>query len=299
MTIFPLTDVHCHLQNDRFAVDLSQVIVRAELVGVTRFVCNTTAPSDWEKTLQLARDYPNVLPCLGLHPLHVGAFAASPGDTLEHDWLDQLAELLEKASRELPQPVAIGEIGLDHYVETRDDALQESVFREQLHLAARLQKPVMLHTRRALDRSLEILCEFCSKKSIAQGGIPAFLLHGFGGPTERVDQIVNMGGYFSFSANILKIKHKKMRQAAAIVPLDRVLLESDAPDLPPPNFAIPKNWPVYKNIAPEEAAEIAVVRNEPSILPAILVELAALRNIPVGELAGIIAENEAAFFEKW
>ena len=87
-----------------------------------------------------------------------------------------------------------------------------------------------------------------------------------------------MGGYFSFSANILKTNHKKTRYAAATVPLDRILLESDAPDMPPPEL-----FP----------------RNEPVILPAVLDELARLRNMPVGELAAVIAENETTFFEKW
>ena len=281
MTVFSLTDAHCHLQDDRFATDLPEVLARAELAGVTRFVCNATAPTNWEKTLQTARDYPNVWPCFGLHPLHIDEAA-------ETDWLDQLAELLEKASRELPQPVGIGEIGLDHYITPRNDHLQEAALREQLRLAARFGKPVMLHTRQALDRSLEILREIFQKKSNSQGEIPAFLLHGFGGPTERVDQIVKMGGYFSFSANILKIKHKKMRQAAAIVPLDRVLLESDAPDLPPPAEAVPLDWPVSSDKP----------RNEPAIVPAVLGELAKIRDMPVYELAEIIAENEAAFFKK-
>ena len=280
MTVFSLTDAHCHLQDDRFNADLPEVIARAELAGVTRFVCNASAPANWEKTLQIARDYPNVFPCIGLHPLYVE-------ETAETDWFDQFAELLEKASRELPQPVGIGEIGLDHYITPRNDHLQETAFREQLRMAARFGKPVMLHTRQALDRSLEILCENFQKKS-KQGEIPAFLLHGFGGPNERVGQIVKMGGCFSFSANILKIKHKKMPQAAAIVPLDRVLLESDAPDLPPPVEAIPLNWPVSSG----------KTRNEPAIVPAVLGELAKIRNMPVCELAEIIAENEAAFFKK-
>jgi len=268
MTCFVLTDCHCHLQDDRFDADLSEVMARAELVGVHRFVCNGSAPSDWEKTVQLARDYPNVLLCLGLHPLYVETFAASPCDAV---WLDRLEEMLFNTSWEFAQVVGIGEIGLDRYVEPRDDALQESVFREQLRLATRLGLAVTLHTRYALDRVMEIL----SEKNVE---IPVFLLHGFGSSTERVDKIVNMGCYFSFSANILKNHHKKMRHAAATVPLDRILLESDAPDMPPAQF-----YP----------------RNEPAVLPAVLAELARLRGMPIDELAAVITENEAAFFEKW
>ena len=271
MIRFALTDCHCHLQDYRFDSDLPEVVERAELAGVHRFVCNGSAPSDWEKTVQISREYSNVWPCLGLHPLYVGALAASTCDAPSGSWIDQLQEIIINTSQELAQPVGIGEIGIDHYVTQRDDALQESVFREQLLLATRLGKPVMLHTRRSLDRVLDIL----SEKNVQ---VPTFLLHGFGSSTERVGKIVSMGGYFSFSANILKNHHKKMRQAAATVPLDRVLLESDAPDMPPPQF-----YP----------------RNEPAVLPDVLAELAQLRGMPIDELAAVIAENEATFFKKW
>jgi TatD DNase family protein len=275
------------LQDDRFDHDLPEVIARAELAGVHRFVCNASAPSDWEKTLLVAQQFSNVWPCLGVHPLYVVVSCQLPVIS-ENDWLDRLEKILASANLstenwQLKTQTAIGEIGLDHYVTPRDDALQESVFREQLRLATRLGKPVMLHTRHSLDRVLEIL----SEKFVE---IPAFLLHSFSSPTVRLDKIVNMGGYFSFSANILKNHHKKARHAAATVPLNRVLLESDSPDLLPPLNAIPANW----GFCPNDA-----YRNEPAILPAVLAELAKLRAMPIDELAAIIAENEAAFFETW
>jgi len=278
MTHFALSDCHCHLQDYRFDADLPEVMERAELAGVSRFVCNASAPSDWDKTVQIARNFPNILPCLGLHPIHVGLFAASPFDAV---WIDRLEEMIVHTSQELAQPVGIGEIGLDRYVTPRDDALQECVLREQLRLATRLGRAVMLHTRHALDRVIEIL----SEKNVE---LPAFLLHGFGSSTERVDKIASMGGYFSFSANILKTHHKKSRLAAATVPLDRVLLESDAPDMPPPKEAVPENWDNYTEYGN---------RNEPAIVPTVLAALAQLRNMPVDELAAIIADNEATFFK--
>lgn len=295
MTGFSLTDVHCHLQDDRFDGDLAQVIARAELVGVSKFVCNASAPSDWEKTLQIARKHRNVLPCFGLHPLYVSESAGT-------DWLDQLAELLENASRELSQLVGVGEIGIDRYIVPRDDHLQEDVFRKQLRLAARFGMPVMLHTRHSVDRVVEMLQSHFAEKPTFSSEISAFLVHGFSGSTERVGQIVKMGGYFSFSANILKIHHKKTRHAAAVVPLDRVLLESDAPDMPPPANMVPSNWSNLENKVKRgkytESGISVPVRNEPAILPAVLAELAKLRNMPTGELAAMIAENEAAFFKK-
>ena len=290
MTHFGLTDCQCHLQDSRFDSDLPEVMERAERAGVCRFVCNASAPSDWDKTVQIARDYHNVLPYLGLHPMYVEPLAASPCDAPDGSWLDRLEEMIINTSRELAQPVGIGEIGLDHYVMPRNDALQESVFHEQLLLATRLGRAVMLHSRHALDRVIKIL----SEKDVE---LPVFLLHGFGSSTERGGRIVwpdyrriaAMGGYFSFSANILKTHHKKARLAATIVPLDRVLLESDAPDMPP-NEAVPENWVNYTKYGN---------RNEPAIVPAVLAELYKLRNMPVDELAAVIADNEATFFKKW
>jgi len=286
MTNVPLTDMHCHLQDSRFDGDVDAVVARARQVGVERFLCNAGMPSDWEKTLSLAERFPGVVPCLGLHPLYVAQVGQNP------NWLDRLAELLAKPfvagnaengkTKECFPPV--GEIGLDHYVEPRDNALQETVFREQLRLASRLRRPVMLHTRHSLDRVVEMLV-------LEKGDIPVFLLHGFGGPTERVRQIVPLGGYFSFSANLLKTHHKKARAAAATVPLDRILLESDAPDMPPTTFAVPENWPT-------QSEPRASIRCEPSILPAILAELAALRQMTVLTLAETIRNNEITFFKK-
>ena len=286
MTNLSLTDMHCHLQDSRFDGDVDAVVVRARRVGVERFLCNGSMPSDWEKTRSLAERFPGGIPCLGLHPLYVEQVGQYP------DWLDQLAELLAKPfaaentgngkTQKCFPPV--GEIGLDHYLEPRDDALQETVFREQLRLASRLRRPVMLHTRHSLDRVVEIL-------ALEKGDIPVFLLHSFGSPTERIRQIVSLGGYFSFSANLLKMHHKKTRAAAITVPLDRILLESDAPDMPPPMSAVPENWPA-------QSAPHAPVRCEPSILPAILAELAALRNMTVHTLTETIRNNEITFFQK-
>jgi len=280
MTNFELTDCHCHLQDSRFDSDLPEVMERAELAGVNRFVCNASAPSDWDKTVQISRDFPNILPCLGLHPLYVQNAECRIQNA---EWADKLEEMLINTTQKLSQPVGIGEIGIDHYVTPRDDMLQECVLRKQLRLASRLGRAVMLHTRHALDRVIEIL----SEKDVE---LPVFLLHGFGSSTERVDKIAAMGGYFSFSANILKTHHKKSRQAAATVPLDRILLESDAPDMPPPKEAVPENWDNYTKYRN---------RNEPAIVPTVLGELAKLRNMPIAELVAVIAENEATFFKKW
>ncbi|MCL2347837.1 MAG: TatD family hydrolase [Planctomycetaceae bacterium] len=286
MTNLSLTDMHCHLQDSRFDGDVDAVVVRARRVGVERFLCNASMPSDWEKTRSLAERLAGIIPCLGLHPLYVAQIGQNP------DWLDRLAELLAKPftaentgnGKAKKCFLPVGEIGLDHYVEPRDDALQETVFREQLRLASRLQRPVMLHTRHSLDRVVEIL-------ALEKGDIPVFLLHGFGSPAERVRQIVSLGGYFSFSANLLKTHHKKTRAAAIAVPLDRILLESDAPDMPPPMSAVPEDWPTQN-------ASHAPVRCEPSILPSILAELAALRQMSIETFAETIRNNEITFFQK-
>jgi len=265
------TDFHCHLQSDCYDHDLEQVVLRAKTVGVNRFFCNATDVADWKKTFQVAERFSEIVPCFGIHPVYVD-------NNLPEDWPEQLRNILREADERFQQKTPIGEVGLDHYVSPRSDALQEQVFRKQLQIAREECRAVMLHTRYSLDRVVAILRE--------EQPIPVSLFHGFSGPLERVSQIVHLNGYFSFSANLLKSNHKKTRNAAAALPLERILLESDAPDMPPPPERTPTDWP--RNGSP---------RNEPSILPEIQKELADICEVSLDKLKNILDTNKLKFQE--
>lgn len=256
----PLIDSHLHLQDRLFEPDLLAVMERAGQAGIATLVVNGTAETDWTRVLDLARRFSPVVPCLGLHPWYVTG--RSEG------WLARLEELL-KSTR-----AGVGEIGLDRWIEPRDEPAQEEVFRAQLELARRYQRPVMIHCLRAWVWLIDVLKE--------EQPLPAgMLIHAFGGAREVIEPLVELGASFSFSGNVLDERKERMRQALCAVPQDRLFLETDSPDLPPPEAYRP-----YGQVAGQGRA-----RNEPANLAAILPAVAALRGEDSGQLAQALWEN--------
>jgi len=250
-------DAHNHLQDPRLDDVRGQFLADHARLDILGMVVNGTQESDWPAVGRLARENPAVIPSFGLHPWRVAG--RSP------DWLADLESRLE------PGAAAIGEIGLDRWVEPRDDGDQEAVFIAQLRLAQRLNLPVTIHCLRAFGRLLELLREV--------GPPPAgFLLHAYGGPVEMLTQFEGLGAYFSFSGHFAHERKEKAREVFKAVPLDRLLVETDAPDMPPP---------AAMRLGPAES-EI----NHPGNLPTIQAFLAGLRGM---DHLAISAQLEANF----
>lgn len=208
----PLFDAHCHLQDERLAPRLDAALARARTAGIAAWVCCGTAEADWEAVRALAAREPGVLPSFGLHPWYVAP--RSPG------WFAGLRTALAAT------PAAVGEIGLDFALADADAAAQEEVFLAQYELSRELVLPASLHCRRAFGRLLELLQ--------ARGPHPAgFVLHSYGGPAELVAPLAAFGAHFSFSGALTRPHARRARAALAAVPPERLLLETDAPDLPP------------------------------------------------------------------
>jgi TatD DNase family protein len=253
----PLIDCHLHLQDPRFSPDLEAVFTRAKNMGVEKFVCNGTCETDWPAVAELAENHPQVIPCFGLHPWYVKDRSA--------DWLGRLETFLDH------MPGGVGEIGLDRWIEDRDDEAQEEVFRAQLDLARKKRRPVMIHCLRAWGRLMEILRE---EKPLTAG----MLIHAYGGPAELVAELTAMGAYISFAGTVLEPKRSRTLAAMMVVPRDRLLLETDAPDLSPPKeFCLNEN------------------RNEPGNLRAILTGVSAILNENEMELAESLWQNGQRF----
>jgi TatD DNase family protein len=203
-------DAHNHLQDPRLAPwrnDFARL-------GVARAVVNGTSEKDWPEVLQLARAHSWVIPSLGLHPW----FVPERGP----DWLKTLRELLDQ------HRCAIGEIGLDRWIENPDLPAQEEVFQAQLALAAERNLPVTIHCLKAWGRLLEIL----QKSKLPNCG---FLLHSYGGSAEMIKSFADLGAYFSISGYFAHERKSRQREAFRSVPLDRLLIETDAPDMPLPD----------------------------------------------------------------
>jgi len=256
-----LFDAHCHLQDERLAPDLDAVMRRAGQADVRRFLCCGSSETDWPRVADLATRYPGVTPAFGLHPWYVRE--RSP------DWLDMLRRHLLTTSS------TVGEIGLDHAIEPRNDEEHESVFVAQLDLARRLNRPVSIHCRRAWERLLSVLG---SSEPLPRG----FMIHSYSGGPELVKPLADLGAYFSFSGSITRSGNRRGHRAAREVPADRLLAETDAPDLPP--------------VIHDGDGVIEPAVNEPSNLRFIIAALADLRASSIEELAELTWNNACRLF---
>jgi TatD DNase family protein len=254
-------DAHTHLQSPALNGVLGEVVRAAAEAGVTGVCCCGTAPGDWE-TVQILADAPLpfvLVPAFGVHPWHVQA--------LPPDWCETLAARLEH------NPVAlIGEIGLDGL---RDDVplpLQEQVFIRQLELAEGLRRPVVLHGARVWGRLMDTL-KFRARR------LPGFVVHGFSGTPEILRQVLNLGGYVSFSGTVCNPQAAKIRAAAREIPGSQLLIETDTPDMFPqggrPAAIGPDGRPL----------------NQPSNLRRVLDEVAALRGMTPEALSDLTCTN--------
>lgn len=230
------TDTHTHMDSPSFQEDLHEALMRAYEAGVTRIVNVGFNRETIPTTLELSRTYDFVYAVLGWHPQD--AKDMTPED------LEELEELLR-----LPKVVALGEIGLDYYWDTSPKDVQARVFREQIRLAKKLGKPIVIHNRDAHQDILEILKE---EKAAEVGGI----MHCFSGSWETAKMCLDMNFHISFGGPVSFKNAKQPKEVLARVPLDRLLVETDAPYLTPHPFRGKRNETGYIRYVAEAAAEI-------------------------------------------
>ncbi len=238
-----MIDAHNHLQDPRFLGRQAELVASMKEAGITGCVVNGTGERDWPGVARLAEEYPGfVIPAFGLHPWKIRD--RSP------PWLEILAGYLEK----YPQ-ASLGECGLDRWMKKPDLEIQHEVFRQQLELGLELQRPVTIHCLRAWGPLLEELR--------AAPALPQFLLHSFAGSRETANDCLKLGAYFSFSGYFLHPRKAKVREVFKALPPGRILVETDAPDMAPPDPEF--DWPDA---------------NHPANLPLISAELARICNLP-------------------
>lgn len=261
-------DTHCHLDAPEFAADRDAVLARARAAGVVQCVLPAVAAAHFDDVRALAHRH-GFAYALGIHPLWVGQ--AADGD------LERLREALH-AHRDDPRLVAVGEIGLDHFVPAPADDPQrrrETRFYEaQLALAREAGLPVILHLRRSADALLRGL-----RRTVVRGGI----VHAFNGSDVQARAFLDLGFALGFGGAMTFERALRIRRLAATLPDTAIVLETDAPDIPP-------QW-LYRTA--EERAAGAVARNEPAELPRIASTLAALRGWSAGRTAATTAANAA------
>jgi len=255
-------DTHCHLDAPEFAGDLPALRARAAAAGVVHCVLPAVAAGNFDTVRALAHRWGDSY-ALGIHPLCTGA-------ATEEDLV--LLDRALAAHRHDPRLVAVGEIGLDYFVPGLDPARQEHFYGEQLALARRHGLPVLLHVRRSADQLLKQL-----RRAPVQG-----IAHAFNGSAQQAGEFVRLGFKLGFGGTVTYERSLQIRRLARELPLSALVLETDAPDIPP-------QW-LYRT-AQERAAGAPQGRNEPGELPRIGEVLARLRGITPGELAAATFAN--------
>jgi TatD DNase family protein len=254
------TDSHNHLQDPRLG-DAAPVIRAQREAGVTRCVVNAICETDWPAVETLALAHPDfIAPAFGIHPWK--AHAAG------HGWQERLAGLLEQH----PQ-ASIGECGLDQWVSSPPLEIQKPVFMAQLRLAREMRRPVTIHCLKAWAPLFDALAE-CQP--------PRFLMHSYGGSIETARRLLLLGAFFSFSGHFLHPRKSAVLEVFRQLPRDRILLETDAPNMLPPDEIISHPLPGKLN--------------HPANLPAIGRALAAALGMEGEELAELTRTNAVSLF---
>lgn len=259
-------DTHCHLDAAEFDADRNAVAARAKAAGVTQIVIPAVDVHNLARVCELAHQH-DLTYALGIHPLYV--MRAGEAD------LGRLAEALATHHAD-PRLVAVGEIGLDFFVPGLDAARQQHFYVEQLKLAKRFGLPVILHVRRSADQLLAGL----RRVGFAHGGIA----HAFNGSEQQAQAFIDLGFKLGFGGTLTFERSLQIRRLAATLPEEALVLETDAPDIPP-------QW-LYKTAEQRAAGQTS--RNEPGELPRIAASLAALRGWTLAQAAAITAANARA-----
>ncbi|HQU84903.1 MAG TPA: TatD family hydrolase [Pyrinomonadaceae bacterium] len=223
-------DSHCHIDGSSFEADRDEVVQRAKDAGVKAMLnIGTGNPHDGEiaRAVEAAEKYENVFASVGVHPHDAKLY-------------DDNAEMrLITLARESSKVIAWGEIGLDYYYDHSPRDVQREVFIRQIRKAKELDLPIIIHSRDADDETVEILTKECSYEGFHG------IMHCFGGTAEMAESLMTIGFLISFAGNVTFKKAENLRDAAQVVPLERLLIETDCPFLTPIPFRGKRNEPAY------------------------------------------------------
>ncbi|MGK9045596.1 TatD family hydrolase [Mammaliicoccus vitulinus] len=237
-----LIDTHVHLNADQYDEDLQEVIDRALEEGIDRMFVVGFDTKTIERTMKLIDEYEFIYGIIGWHPV----------DAI--DCTEERLEWVEKLSKH-PKIIGIGEMGLDYHWDKSPKDVQKEVFRKQIALAKRVQLPIIIHNREATQDCVDILKE---ENASEVGGI----MHSFSGSNEIADEILKMNFYISLGGPVTFKNAKQPKEVAQHVPLDRLLVETDAPYLSPHPYRGKRNEPARVKLVAEQIAELRGISYE-------------------------------------
>lgn len=229
-----IVDTHCHIDFEVFDSDREQVLGRAFEIGIRRIVVPGVARDSWERLVELCKKQPRLDFALGLHPVFI---AAHKGEDL-----NDLPGMVEEYS-----PIAIGEIGLDFFLKDLDSEKQRVFFQSQLEIARQFQLPVILHVRKAHDEVIALL---------EKHGIHAGIAHAFNGSLQQAQRYIQLGFKLGFGGMLTFDRSRKLRELARVLPLEAIVLETDAPDMTVSQHRGQRNSPEYLTYVVQALAEI-------------------------------------------
>jgi TatD DNase family protein len=238
----PLADTHCHLVLPQFESDLAGVLERARVAGIARFLVPGTDLVSSRRGVELAESDADIYAAVGLHP-HSAV-----------DW-DAEARAELRAMARSGRVVAIGEIGLDYFRDLSPHEAQQRAFREQLELAAELGLPVVVHNRQASGEVLDGLLSWTAGLGSTLAG-RAGVLHAFSGDPETASKAMSAGFYIGVAGPVTYPSARRQRDWLAKLPLERLLVETDSPYLPPQPHRGQRNEPAYTRLVAEELARL-------------------------------------------
>jgi len=262
----PLYDAHNHMADPALWAHRVAIEPCLREIDLRYAVVNGTSPNDWPAVLELAKSDLHIIPAIGMHPWHVNDAAT--------DWQARFLQALDRGAR------VIGEVGLDQWIESHDLERQQAAFRWQLAQATQRNLPVSIHCLKAIGPLMETL----RRDTLPKRG---FHLHAYNGPVELIPELVELGAYFSFNAGQLRIVKSKTPERICAVPAERLLIETDAPDMLPArrlrSFDLPKS-----------------VRGHALTHPATLIDgytaITHLRATPIESLRQQVASNFEHYF---
>lgn len=257
-----LIDTHCHLDFDRFQGDREAVVRRALDAGVSRIIVPAIDLQNGPQVLALADRFEPVYAAIGVHPNSTANW--------QDEWVDQLRQMARHK-----KVVAIGEIGLDYYWDKSPPPVQQRAFGRQLELAAGLGLPVIVHNREASRDVVKMLAV-----SPLNGRAEPGVLHSFAADWQTAEQVLAMGFYLGFTGPITYKKAADLRAIAARAPLDRILVETDAPFLAP------------------EINRKRPSRNEPALVAHVAARIARERGLETAVLAQHTTANARRLFAR-
>jgi TatD DNase family protein len=252
-----LIDAHAHLTYEGLIDNIEAVLARSREAGVGGWITVGTTMEENRKAVELAQRFEGMYAAVGFHPHYA--------KDITPDNISEIKQLAEN-----PKVVAIGETGLDFHYNFSNHSAQKEIFRQELQLATVLNLPVIIHSREAFDETLEILNRF-------EGKLKRVVFHCFGGNAEQAIYLLERGYYISFTGVVTFKNADIARKAAAVVPLERMMIETDCP---------------YMSPEPMRKQRI----NEPALMVHTAAKIAQVKGIPVEDLTNAVTKTTKLFF---